>query len=398
MNVFESILSAFYSLTSNKMRSILTMLGIIIGISAVIMITSIGIGFQNSMRENIEGMGLDGLQLYAKRDKELQQSDYLTLDDTKILKSHPNVKNVSSYFWNRAHFELRNPEETEPVSVIGVTSEYNKIQNIKIKYGRFLTEQDIENNSYVVIIDEGLSTKIFGRQNSIGESIRAKFWFGTVDLTVVGITEQDDLGMLFSMESSAYIPVSTIMEMHNWYMVDYFFITLKDKTLTEKTALELTKLIEIAHQNEDMYYLTPIMQGADEIYAILSGITLFVAIVAFISFIVGGIGVMNIMLVTVTERTREIGIRKSLGATNGNITFQFLVEAIILTTLGGIIGIVLGYSGAFAVSGAINIVPSIYFPIVIGSVLASSIVGIIFGVYPAMKAAKLDPIEALRYE
>ena len=402
MNIFESITSAAHSVLANRMRSILTMLGIIIGISAVIMITSIGQGFQNSVNDMFSDFGAGVMQINVRWNTPtpVTQRDLLTLESADFLAAHPDVISVSPVSFANSHVQLRNPSETSQVQIFGTTETFRDIQSVDVRFGRFLTEFDVERSAPVVVIDSNLAREVFGRTDVTGESIRAAFWFGSVDLTVVGVyRDSDAMAGMFGMPSTAYIPLSLMQRLTNSdNIVDTIMLNVQDLDRIDQTATEVARLLSLMHGNEDMYQVSTLMGQLDMINDILGTITGFVALVAFISLLVGGIGVMNIMLVTVTERTREIGIRKSLGATDGNIQFQFLVEAMILTATGGIIGIILGYYGGFALGGFVDIIPSVDIPIVVVTVLASSLIGIVFGVYPARKAAKLDPIEALRYE
>ncbi len=399
MQLKESILSALRSVAGNKMRSVLTMLGIIIGISAVIMITSIGQGFQASVTEQFNQLGATSLQISVKYDDQLLSSDLLTMRDIDVLMTHPEVSSVAPLFQTSGRVKLKNPAQSSRCYFFGSTEAYKNVQSLDLRYGRFLTAPDVTSSSKVVIIDETLSKKIFGRANSVGETIKSSFWFGEAELTVVGVYRNADFGTaMFEMPTMAYMPITTIMKMHNTEYVDNIFVNVKDLENIDRTALEISKILSLSHNNTNKYNVQNLMKQMDTVNSVLGNITAFVALVAFISLVVGGIGVMNIMLVTVTERTREIGIRKSLGATDGNIKFQFLVEAMILTAIGGIIGIALGLAGGFALGNAIKIQPYVHIPYMLLTVGISCAIGIVFGVYPASKAAKLDPIEALRYE
>ena len=404
MNIFESITSAAYSVLANRMRSVLTMLGIIIGIAAVIMITSIGQGFQNSISDMFAGFGAGAMQVWVRHDlpEPATRSDLLTLSSAEFLETHPDVISVTPMNWTNARVVLRNPAETARINVLGTTESYQDVENLDIVFGRFITEIDIERGAPVVIIDSRLARDIFGRTNAVGESIRANFWFGSVDLQVIGVYRVDEFAAMMSFgPTTAIIPITHFQRIINTDgVVDQIFVNAQDIERLTETASEINRLLSLKHGNEERYNVTPLMSQLDMITDTLSMITGFVGLVAVISLVVGGIGVMNIMLVTVTERTREIGIRKSLGATDGNIQFQFLVEAMILTASGGIIGIILGYYGGFALSGLLpgDVQPAVNVGTVAASVIASSLIGIVFGVYPARKAAKLDPIEALRYE
>lgn len=384
---------------ANKMRSLLTMLGIIIGISSVIMITSVGNGFKKSVSDTFSQMGVEGIKLDIKEDKEIKDSDYFTDSDISFLKQIPDVKYVAPCVMNTCNVNLRTLGNTKMCVVLGSNDELKYASSIKVTSGRFLLDKDVTNHSSVAVIDSLLSRKIFGRENSVGEKIKAKFKNTNLDLTVVGIFESEDVGIAsFGMPSYIYVPYTTLLDVSSSQNLDMIRITAYDKNKLDSLATQLVRLLEIRHNTSDKYYAQNSVQTMDTINNTLNMITTFIVFVAAISLLVGGIGVMNIMLVTVTERTREIGIRKSLGATDNNIKFQFLVEAVIITVIGGIIGIIVGYGGGIVIGNIVNIMPSFSINSVIITVLISSAIGIIFGVYPAGKAAKLDPIEALRYE
>ena len=384
---------------ANKMRSLLTMLGIIIGISSVIMITSIGNGFKKSVSDTFSEMGVEGVKLMINTDKEIKNSDYFTDSDVSFLKQIPDVNHVSPVVMNTCSVDLRTAGDTKNCIVIGSNDELKYSRSIKITSGRFLLDKDVSNHGNVVVVDSELSKKIFGRENSVGEKIKAKFRNANLDLTVIGVFKSEDVSVsAFDMPSYIYMPYTTLLDVSTSQNLDTFLVTAYNKDKLDSLSVELVRLLEIRHNTSDKYYAQNIVQAMDSINNTLNMITTFIVFVAAISLLVGGIGVMNIMLVTVTERTREIGIRKSLGATDNNIKFQFLVEAVIITVIGGIIGIVLGYSGGILIGRFVNIIPYFSIGSVIITVLISSAIGIIFGVYPAGKAAKLDPIEALRYE
>ena len=397
MNLIESFISALTSLFTNKMRSLLTMLGIIIGISAVIMITSIGQGFQASINDEFSRMGALGLQVGMRYDEELTARDMLTLDDVELIKTHPNVADVAPFTIMNGKVRLKNPSETDNIYYVGTNGVFQNVQGVDVKGGRFLAQADVDSTAATIVIDTNLARKIFGKTDVTGNSIQAAFAFGSVDFTIVGVYSTIDFGSsMFQMPTVAYVPITTLHKINGGKYVENIFVNVRDKENIDRTALEISQLLSLRRGSENKYSVDNLLQQVDTLNNVLGGITAFIGLVAAISLFVGGIGVMNIMLVTVTERTYEIGIRKSLGATDGDIRFQFLVEAVILTAIGGMIGIVLGYYGSFALGGIVGVTPMISVPTVVLTVAISSFLGIIFGVYPAGKAAKLDPIEALR--
>jgi putative ABC transport system permease protein len=374
------------------------MLGIIIGIASVIMITSIGSGFQATVNGAFEEMGLNGIQIFPNRGVSLVASDMLTMADEALLKQHPEAASVAPFWQSRGSVKLKNPKETESFYLIGTTDAYKTIQPVNLSYGRFIADADVQKKARVAIIDERLAVKIFGRKDATGGKFQTTFWFGTVEYTVIGIVKLDAMSALFSTTPVIYVPITQALAMYSTKNVDSLYITVKNTDTIEQTAIELNRLLETSHRNTGKYRIENVMQQMEAINTVFSSVTAFVSFVAAISLLLGGIGVMNIMLVTVTERTREIGIRKALGATDGNISFQFLVEAVILTAAGGIIGIAAGYAGSVSVGNLIRLKANLSVPMVILTVCLSSLIGIVFGVYPARKAAKLDPIDALRYE
>jgi putative ABC transport system permease protein len=312
--------------------------------------------------------------------------------------THPNVVDVAPSTFVTGKVRLKNPSETDNIYYIGTNGAFQDVQGVDIKNGRFLAQADVDSAAATIVIDANLARKLFGRTDAIGNSIHAAFAFGSMEFTVVGVFSTIDFGSsMFQMPTIAYVPITTLQKITGSKYVNNIYVNVKDKDIIGRTALAISKLLAIRHGNENKYSIDNLLQQIDTVNDVMGGITAFVSLVAAISLFVGGIGVMNIMLVTVTERTYEIGIRKSLGATNGNIRFQFLVEAVILTAIGGMIGIVLGYYGGFALGEIVNIKPVVSAPTVLLIVAISSLLGIIFGVYPASKAAKLNPIEALRH-
>ena len=408
MSIIESFMWAFSNVYSYKMRSLLTMLGIIIGISSVIMIMSIGAGVQNSIFDEMEAFNMTNIQVIPRTFAQGAQG-VLTMDDMDVIRQIPNVSEVSGLFELRNQtLRLRNPNETQRGTSFGIDENYDISEVVNMAYGRFITQQDVANNALVAVIRPEISMDVFGRLDSVGERLEVEGANGRYSLTVVGVLdiEESGIGAQTPLNMGLFIlPISTaglIANMPN--SVDSLSVSIEDPEMSTTTATQITNILNRRHDRDDAFLaisLSTVSEGIDAVFAAVTG---FIAFVAGISLFVGGVGVMNIMMVTVTERTREIGIRKSLGATSNIIKLQFVIESTILTLIGGIIGIFFGIFGAIGISNfltsvaPLDIVPSVEINTIILAVSASMLVGVVFGVYPAGKAAKLDPIEALRYE
>lgn len=409
MNFAETLKSSLSNVFSNKLRTLLTILGIIIGISSVISITSIGGGIKNAMNAELAEFGTDSIYIYLSGD-EIEQKDMMTLDDLALLKQNKNVKYAAPSF-SGGNFEIKllDPTKTNTANVSGVVSDSFYVDRPKLLSGRYIAQSDVNAKNNVVVIEDTTAKKVFGTTDCLGQKISLKTSIGTRKYTVIGITENKNAQMQsqidFKYPDKIAMPISTLMQLNGNKYLYQIVIKAKDTNIMSQTASELVDLLEKAHNNADkhMYYAENMKEQLEIINTILSAITYFIAFVASMSLVVGGIGVMNIMLVTVTERTREIGIRKSLGARNFDIRRQFIIEAVVLTGIGGILGILLGWSIAAIADMIISnffatFAPAFSASSIITAFTISSLIGIIFGVYPANKAALLDPIEALRYE
>ena len=410
MNIFESIFSAISSVYNHKMRSALTMLGIIIGIGSVIMITSVGDGVKATIFSTLNNIDKRVIQIFPRGSGNYE--DMLNFEDVEAIKRISNVAQVTRL---SEQYGIEMEERTGTVmtgGIAGMDSQYTIIEKVDIQLGRFIDDVDVENHSYVTVLTPQNAFKVFGYLNCVGEKIEINTWAGKQEFTVIGVlagsTEEGMMDMMMSTpltNNLAVIPITTLNDIFgNEDKVDFIGATVIGSEPTENVAKSITTLLDIRHNTTDQYYAQSMESDFDMIDNIFTAITAFVAFVAALSLFVGGVGVMNIMLVTVKERTREIGIRKSLGATNNNIKFQFVMESVMLTVIGGGIGIALGFFLARLASGFITLgmgmeVIAIMSPQnIMVAFGVSSAIGIIFGVYPAGKAAKLDPIEALRYE
>ncbi len=411
MNIFESISSALKSIYGNKMRSVLTMLGIIIGIGSVIMITSVGQGVKDMVFNSLNNMDKRIIQVYPKSTS--SYDDMLDPDDAAAIEKINGISRVTLIRQGvYATVDLLRPDKTKSGSILGADENYGILESAEIQRGRFISQNDVANGSKVAVLQPYVAVQIFGYVDCVGETIELDIWGAKEEYTIIGILKgdttpsaMDEMGTTPLKSALVTVPYTSLDQYYdNGDSVDFFAVSIDKDRGTQDMSKLITVILDVRHNSTDNYYAESLESGFDQINIILNGITAFIAFVAAISLFVGGVGVMNIMLVSVKERTREIGIRKSLGATEGNIKFQFLLESVTLSLIGGIMGIILGQllaraAGTF-MSNSMNaeIIPSISLINIALACGVSTLVGIAFGVYPAGKAAKLDPIEALRYE
>lgn len=404
----EYVKMALKNIWANKVRTFLTMLGIIIGISSVILIISIGNGATGMISEQLGSIGKGQIAFYIT---DYQEKYYITEDDMDAIADMDGVKAVTTQIVLDGTTRTKKDNFTATI-VAADASGFAFNEDIFVK-GAAYTDSEAAAGKPVCVISEDDAMQLFGSTNVVGMDLDITLW-EQVDMTVtiVGVTKSEDDKVITAMygEPSVYITLPPMaitaksgVDMAN--EISDFTILKEDDADAATVCKEVIDYLETKHhaKGQEIYNY----QSFDDIMAtvnqVISLITVFVAFVASVSLLVGGIGVMNIMLVSVTERTREIGIRKALGAKTGSITVQFLAESAFITLIGGLIGILLGVAGAWLIAGIIGmIVPNMHFApaLSLGTVLLasafSSVVGILFGVYPARKAARLSPIEALR--
>ena len=402
--LLENMSMAFSAIRANKMRSFLTMLGIIIGIGSVISIVSIGDTMRNLFADLYKDVGIT--QAYISIGywvDDTRQTDYFTLDEMERV--HEVFEDKIAYIDSSAYTSAEAVNKKTKISFDyqGIDYNYIDVQPVDVIYGRYLNEGDILGRKKNVVMDVDSAMKLFGTENAVGMTFRTTIYGSTDDYTVVGVYKKEMNAFQKLMmggssdKGSAFIPY-TILTWPN----DYFYqlhVYAKDDVNLDDFFNQLKAYAANLHgrQPEDMYLYTA-MQEMTSVDAMMGGLSVAVGGIAAISLLVGGIGIMNIMLVSVTERTREIGIRKALGARTRDVLIQFLTESAILSACGGIIGIVIGV-GLVSLGGMALGLPVVVKPsVVVLAVTFSAIVGIFFGLYPASKAAKADPIDALRYE
>ncbi|NKE07050.1 MULTISPECIES: ABC transporter permease [Mesobacillus] len=397
MNMMENLRMALGSLKAHKMRSILTMIGIIIGVGAVIIVVAIGQGGEAMLKTQLTGPGNTIELFYQPSDEEIQANPNIfneapfEQEDIRSLEKIPEIKQVvaSSSQLSKASFG----EHTVDASTTGVSQAFFEMNDIKAEKGRSFTAADFLGGRRVGIVSYSMQEELFDGESPIGKVIR----IGVQPIEIVGVLEKPT-GLFAFGTMQIYVPSKT------WQVIygksDFNQVTLQAASADELqiAGKKAADLLNKMHGTEESYMVINMEEMAEGIGKITKVMTLIIGSIAGISLFVGGIGVMNIMLVSVTERTREIGIRKALGATRSQIMTQFLIESVTLTLIGGVIGILVGWGSASLISYFAGWPSLVSWQVVTGAMLFSMIIGVVFGLLPANKASRLDPIAALRYE
>ena len=409
MNILESLKSAIQSIKGNKIRSFLTMLGIIIGISSVITMSSIGKGGQESITGNLKEGGYGKFNITIDKTDENFRWKYLLNEDiVNKLRESNKFKGVSPKISVNLGVKIEGSARRQMIMFNATTPDYENIDKINILYGRNILPFEYENGEKVIVIDNITAKDLFGNSKSaLGKRIELfKGRFGNPqNYKIIGVYQNPLEQMIKVMGGKRVprfgrMPLPTYEKLYDSQKTGYTTIILESKT-PEDMALSMTQAKELLDSitgEAELYDINVENNGAASFDSILTTLNIFVTFVAGISLFVGGIGVMNIMLVSVVERTKEIGIRKAIGAKDIDILLQFLMESIILTGIGGVIGITLGVFLAIIIGYFIGINPVFSFITILISLIVSMGIGIIFGVTPAKKAAKLNPVDALRAE
>lgn len=397
MNLIENLRMALSSILSHKLRSILTMLGIIIGVGSVIVVVAAGQGGEQMLKQTISGPGNTVEIYYQPSNEELTANPNAYLDagfteeDIRSLKSLEGVKHVVAKTTESMNARFR--DENTDAAVNGINDGYISINSMEIEKGREFSEEDYLAGSRVAIISPKLAEELFSQQSPLGRVV----WINSQPVEIIGVLKEETGALALGM-NEMYVPFSMLKS--SFGISDYDSVSVQAESADDLQAVgkRAAAAVNKNHGTSDSYEVMNMEAIAAGISQITTIMTMFIGSIAGISLLVGGIGVMNIMLVSVTERTREIGIRKSLGATRGQILMQFLIESSLITLIGGVFGIGLGYGGAALVSFFAGWPPLVSWQVVLGGVLFSMAIGIIFGLIPANKAARLHPIDALRYE
>jgi putative ABC transport system permease protein len=406
MNIFSAFIEALESLTSNKVRSGLTMLGIIIGVAAVIAMMSIGAGAQAAITNQISSIGTN--LLYVRSGGDATNPQPITLEDAAAIAdttNAPSVTHVAPVL--QGSVEAAVPGVQTTTSLVGVTPEFFQVQKVDVAEGQMISQMHVDDYSAVVLLGSDVATTLFDKTTGlIGQKVRIN---GQVFKVIGVLTSKGGNGMGNS-DDRVLVPLSTarlrLVQRDQADEVDMLYVQASSADATTSAKEEVSQILRARHRKNlgtDDFDILSTQDLLDTMNTITGVLTAFLGGIGGISLLVGGIGIMNIMLVTVTERTREIGLRKAVGARKSDIRFQFIVESAMLSLGGGAIGILLGWGiswliGLVASKMGTSLTPVIKLSSVLMATLFSAAVGLFFGLYPADRAAKLQPVEALRVD
>jgi len=407
MNIGQAIIEALESLNANKMRSGLTILGIVIGVAAVIAMLAVGSGAQNTITGSISGLGSNLLFVFRGGNENVRNPKPLTVGDADAIADPfqaPSVEAVAPYI--SSNLSVSFGGESMSSSINGVTPEYLSVRNYSLLDGEFITEENILGRGSVAVIGVEVADKLFGhRDGLIGETLRIE----GQPFRVAGVLTPRGGGAFGSEDNVVIIPFSTAQSRlirRSGDRVDFILVQAVSADLVNQASEEIAEILRARHRTElgaDDFQIFSQQDFVATAQSITSVLTIFLGGIAAISLLVGGIGIMNIMLVSVTERTREIGLRKAIGARKRDILIQFLTESSLLSMFGGIIGIGLGWTiayivGLIAAANNTELIPVVGIDAILLATIFSTAVGLFFGIYPANRAANLQPVEALRHE
>ncbi len=408
MIFIQSILEALESLTSNKLRSGLTIIGIVIGVAAVIAIISIGRGAQDTITGSIQGIGTNLLFVFRGGSEEVRNPQPLTLGDVEAMNDSfqaPSVAQAAPAL--QGNVETAYAGETHATQVIAATPEYAAVRNLIVSEGEFINQEHILGRASVAVLGTEVADKLFGRKEGlVGETIRVE----GQPFRVIGVLQSKGGSGFGNQDDLMIVPITTaqmrLLHRASRDRVDVVLVQAVSADAVPQATDEIAQILRARHRTKigaDDFTILSQQDFLDTARTITNVLTIFLGGIAAISLLVGGIGIMNIMLVSVTERTREIGLRKALGARRVDILIQFLTESSLLSLMGGLVGIGLGVLisyivGRVAEANGTNLTPAISADTILLATLFSTAVGLFFGLYPANRAAGLEPVEALRYE
>ncbi|MCR3760999.1 ABC transporter permease [Clostridium felsineum] len=401
MQFTRLIKMSLQSIWANKVRSFLTMLGIIIGIASVIVLVGIGQGTKESVASQIESLGtnLIAVNIIGNRNKAISEAELSNL------KKKPGIKDIAPLLTSNVN--VKEGDNTASTSMEASTPNYSQVRNISVSAGRFINSRDVDNRYKVAVVGIDVANELFNSTDVVGQTMDVN----GVEFTIVGVLNSTGTSISGSSDDRIIVPLSTAKRLTKTTEIKTFYAEAQSQNTVDEAMGYLQLFLDNKYRSVEQNTSGGSNSSKNSNYRILSqssilqtatkttsSMTTMLTGTAAISLLVGGIGIMNIMLVSVIERTREIGIRKAIGAKRRTILVQFLIEAASLSAVGGIIGVAIGYGGAKLLSTLIKTNVVISSNVVLGAFLFSVFVGIVFGIYPANKASKLSPMEALRFE
>ena len=393
--IYQSFKMAVKAIAGNKMRSFLTILGVVIGVVAIVVLVSIGQGANSSVVESIEGMGTNLItaNINARRMNPIDLDSLNELAQNEAISYVAPISSVSG--------TVKAGTTTYDDGVVqGTTPGYESIRNWTVAEGRFLQQPDIDNRSFVAVIGSEAATEMYGTTHAVGET----FSLNGYTLTVVGVLAQVGSSASGSNDNQILIPFTLAQRLSNQTSISSFYVSAASSSQVEQAQAAVESYLEkaFANYNPNSFGTQYSVFNQSEMLSTLSEttntLTLMLGGIAAISLLVGGIGIMNIMLVSVSERTREIGIRKAIGAARGNILMQFLIESLVVSLMGGLLGLAISVAAVKALAPVLQMTLTIPVNVAWMAIGFSVFIGVVFGMYPANKASKLRPIEALHYE
>lgn len=402
MNLRESLSQAFSCLRSNRLRSVLTMLGVVMGVFSVITIVTVGNAAKAYLDIKFEQLGANMIEIKQKT-KTVDRESWLKLEDMDTVKQASDaVKDVAAI--SQSLGSVRVGSRTRDAVIIGVTPSYKNFRPFLLaEGGRFIIDNDLKVRNNVAVVSESFALKYFGTTNIAGKTIEVRFGNGSAaEAGVIGAVSSEDSSFteLFGDDLPVFIfmPVTTVQTMTGTKKLDQILVSVTANEKLKETGVGIVRLLEFSRGGKGDYVAENSADIQKTVTDIMNVIRLVLLVIAVVTLVVGGIGIINILLVSVNERIREIGVRKALGAQKKDILLQFLTESVIMTGASGFTGIILGVATGVAASALINIPRVVNPEVVLCSFAGSILLGVLFGVYPAKRASDLDPIESLRYE
>ncbi|MFI8491680.1 ABC transporter permease [Peribacillus butanolivorans] len=389
MSLSESMKMAIRSIKTNKVRAFLTMLGIIIGVASVIVLVSIGQGSSQSVQEEINSLGTNLLTVSVSDTDSVELTD----DTIEQFKGLSGISEVAPVVTGRVY--AKNGETSTQVSMTGTTSSYISVRDLELSQGRFLTDMETELRSKVVVLGSDTADTLFENQKAVDQNVL----IGGVSYRVIGVLKSVGTSMGSSGDDVIIAPITTAKRATSSTTIGTVYLKAEKENIVERAMYQVQGTMTTLFPGQsDNYSVSNQEDLMDTMSSVSDTFTLMLGGIASISLLVGGIGIMNIMLVSVSERTKEIGIRKAIGANRKSILLQFLIEAVVLSCLGGLLGVGIGLGIAKLVSVVSSLTISYSWSVTMMAFLFSIFIGVVFGVFPANKASKLNPIQALRHE